>query len=59
MSLISPKNVDEAYQLALKAEDKIQRRQSSKQKFGTRGRGQPSDREKVTSQKDGASISIQ
>jgi len=59
MSLISPKNVDEAYQLALKAEDKIQRRRSSKGEFGTRGRGQPSGKGKVTNQKDGTSISIQ
>ena len=38
-SLVSPISVDEAYQYAWKAEERIQRRQSTRGKYGTRSRG--------------------
>ena len=39
LSLVSPTSVDEAYQSALKSEERIQRRQGTRGKYGTRGKG--------------------
>ena len=38
LSLVSPTSVDESYQYALKAEERIQRRYSNRGKYGARGR---------------------
>lgn len=54
-SMLSPKTVEEAYQLALKAEEKITRKQSARGKSSVKGRGQQSSRGRSTAQKDGAS----
>ena len=37
--MVSPMSVDEAYQYALKVEERIQRTQSTREKYGTRGGG--------------------
>ena len=39
LSLVNPTGVDESYQYALRVEEIIQRRQSTRGMFGTRGRG--------------------
>ena len=39
LSLVNPTGIDEAYKYALREEERIQRRQSTKGIFGTRGRG--------------------
>ena len=39
LSLVSPTGVDEAYQYALRAGERIQRRQSTRGKYGISGRG--------------------
>lgn len=43
LSLVSPRSLKEAYQLALKAEEKLQRKQSQQER--KRGRGQQTGRE--------------
>ena len=58
LSLVSPIGVDEAYQYALRVEERIQRRQSTREKFGTRGRGgQSGGKSKAINQQEGAKIS--
>ena len=39
LSLVNPTGIDESYQYALRAEERIQKRHSTRGKFGTRGRG--------------------
>ena len=39
LSLVNPTNIDETYQYALREEERIQRRKSTRGRFGTRGRG--------------------
>ena len=55
--LLSPKTVDEAYQMALKAEEKLMRKQSARGKGTFRGRGNQGGRERSTTPRDGASSS--
>ena len=60
LTLVSPTGVDEAYQYALKAEEKIQRRQSNRGKYGARGRGgQSGGKGKSINQQEGTIISTQ
>ena len=60
LSLVSPIGVDEAYQYALKAEERIQRRQSTRGKYGTRGRGgQSGGKGKAINQQEGVSSSTE
>ena len=59
LSLVSPTSVDEAYQYALKVEDRIQRMMSNRGKYGARGRrGQSGGKGKAINQQEG-SISTQ
>ena len=53
--LLSPKTVDEAYRMALKAEEKLMRKQSARGKGTFRGRGSQGGRERSTTPRDGAS----
>ena len=39
LRLVNSTGIDEAYQYAFRAEERIHRRQSTRGKFGTRGRG--------------------
>jgi len=55
---LTPKTVEEAYQLALKAEDKITRRQSNRGRGPNKGRGQQFNRGRSTIQREGTSSSI-
>ena len=58
LSLVNPTGIDEAYQYALREEEIIQRRQSTKGKFGTRGRGgQSGGKSKAINQQERASSS--
>ena len=58
LSLVNPIGVDEAYQYALRVEERIQRRQSTREKFGTKGRGgQSGGKSKAINQQEGAKIS--
>ena len=60
LSLVSPTSVGEAYLYALREEERIQRRQSTRGKYGTRGRGgQSGGRGKAINQQEGVSISTQ
>eukprot|EP00253_Pinus_taeda_P019513 PITA_19513 len=56
ISLLSPKIVEEAYQIALKAEEKLKRKQSTRGRGTFRGRGSQGGRGRSTTPKDGASI---
>ena len=50
ISILSPKNIEEAYQSAMKAEEKITRKQNSRRGQGIgRGRGQSYGRGRITS----------
>eukprot|EP00253_Pinus_taeda_P029193 PITA_29193 len=55
--LLSPKTVEEAYQIALKAEEKLMRKQSSRGGGTFRGKGSQGGRGRSTTTKDGASSS--
>eukprot|EP00253_Pinus_taeda_P027252 PITA_27252 len=57
ISLLSPKTVEEAYQIALKAEEKLMRKQSARGRGTFRGRGSQGGRGRSTTPKDGASSS--
>jgi hypothetical protein len=57
MSMLSLKTVDEAYQMALKAEEKLLRKQSAKGKGAFRGKGSQGARGGSTAPKIGASSS--
>jgi len=57
ISLLSPKKVEEAYQIALKAEEKIMRKQSAKGRGTFRGKGSQGGRGRSTAPRDGASSS--
>ena len=59
MIMLSPKNIGEAYQFALKEKEKLMRKQSGKGNNVTRGRGQQAGRGKFTSQKNGVGSSRQ
>ena len=55
ISMLTPRTVEEAYQLALKAEDKIARRQSNRGRGPNRGRGQKFNGGRFTNQIEGTS----
>jgi len=57
ISLLSPKTVEEAYQIALKAEEKLMRKQSARGRGTFRGKGSQGGRGGSTSPKEGASSS--
>ena len=57
MSMLSLKTVDEAYQMALKAEEKILRKQSARGKGTFRGKGSQGGRGGSTAPKTGAGSS--
>ena len=57
ISLLSPKTVEEGYQLALKAEEKLIRKQSAKGRGTFRGKGSQGGRGRSTTPRDGASSS--
>eukprot|EP00253_Pinus_taeda_P005681 PITA_05681 len=57
ISLLSPKTVEEAYQIALKAEEKLMRKQSARGRGTFRGKGSQGGRGRYTTPKDGASSS--
>ena len=57
ISILSPKIVEEAYQMALKAKEKLIRKQSSKGRGTFRGRGSQGGRGRSTAPRDGASSS--
>eukprot|EP00253_Pinus_taeda_P029652 PITA_29652 len=57
ISLQSPKTVEEAYQIALKAEEKLIRKQSARGRGNFRGKGSQGGRGRSTAPKDGASSS--
>eukprot|EP00253_Pinus_taeda_P028498 PITA_28498 len=53
--LMSPKTVEEAYQIVLNAEEKLMRKKSAKGRGTFRGRGSQDGRGRSTTPKDGAS----
>ena len=55
--VLNPRTVEESYQLALKAEDKITRRQSNRGRGKNKGRGQQFNRGRSTNQRDRTSSS--
>lgn len=57
ISVLSPTTVEETYQLALKAEEKLARKQTGKEKGAARSRGQQQSRGRSNAPKDGASSS--
>ena len=57
ISLLTPRIVEESYQLALKAEDKITRRQSNRGRCPNKGRGQQFNRGISTTQREGTNRS--
>eukprot|EP00253_Pinus_taeda_P023337 PITA_23337 len=57
ISLLSPKTVEEAYQIALKVEEKLIRKQSARGRGTFRGKGSQGGRGRSTTPKDGASSS--
>eukprot|EP00253_Pinus_taeda_P017754 PITA_17754 len=58
ISILSPKNTEEAYQSAIKAEEKLNRRQNARRGRGsTRGRGQSYGRGRTASNSEEASSS--
>ena len=60
LSLVNPIDIGESYQYALRAEERIQRRQTTRVNYSTRGRGgQSSGKGKSISQLVGASNSTQ
>lgn len=60
LSLVSPTSVDGAYQYALKAKERIQRKHSNRGKYGPRSRGgQSSGKGKAINQQEGTNNSTQ
>ena len=57
ISIMSPKIVEEAYQVALRAEKKLMRKQSARGRGTFRGRGSQCGRGRSTTPKYGASNS--
>ena len=57
ISILSPKIVEEAYQMALKAEEKILRKQSAKGRGTFQGGGSQGGRGRSIAPRDGASSS--
>ena len=57
ISLMSPKTVEESYQIALKAEEKLMWKQSAKGRGTFRGKGSQGGRGRSTAPRDGASSS--
>jgi len=57
ISILSPKIVEEAYQMALKVEEKLLRKQSAKARGTFRGKGSQGSRGRSTTPRDGASSS--
>ena len=57
ISMLTPKTVEEAYQIALKAKEKLMRKQSAKGRGTFRGRGSQGGRGRSTTPRDGASSS--
>ena len=57
ISILSPNSVEEAYQMALKAEEKLLRKQSTKGRGTFQGKGSQGGRGRSTTPKDGASSS--
>ena len=57
ISILSPKTVEEAYQMALKAEEKLIRKKYTKGRGNFRGRGSQGGRGISTAPRDGASSS--
>ena len=55
ISVLSPKTVEEAYQMVLKAAEKLLRKQSSRNRGTFRGRGRQGGRGRSTTLRDGAS----
>ena len=55
ISLLSPKTVEEAYQMALKAEEKLIRKQSARSRGTFRGKGSQGGRGRSTTPREGAS----
>ena len=56
--LLTPRTVEEAYHLALKAIDNIARRQSNRGRGSNKGRGQQFNRGRSTTQSEGTNSSI-
>ena len=55
LNLVNPTWIDEAYQYALREKERIQRRQSTRGRFGTRSRGgQFGGRSKAINQREGS-----
>eukprot|EP00253_Pinus_taeda_P025814 PITA_25814 len=57
ISILSPKAIEVAYQMALKAEEKLMRKKSARGRGTFRGRGSQGGRGRSTTPKDGASSS--
>ena len=57
ISVLSPKTIEEAYQMVLKAEEKLMRKQSAKGRGTFRGKGSQGGRGRSTAPRDGASSS--
>eukprot|EP00253_Pinus_taeda_P033569 PITA_33569 len=58
ISILSPKNIEEAYKSAVKAEEKITRKQNARRGWGTgRGRGQSYGRERIANNSEEGSSS--
>ena len=57
ISVLSPKTIEEAYQMVLKAEEKLMRKQSARNRGTFRGRGSQGGRGRSTTPRDGASSS--
>ena len=57
ISVMFPKTVEETYQMVLKAEEKLMRKQSTRSRGTFRGRGSQGGREIFTTPRDGANSS--
>jgi len=57
ISILSPKTVEEAYQVVQKTEEKLMRKQSAKGRGTFRGKGSQGGRGRSTTPRDGASSS--
>eukprot|EP00253_Pinus_taeda_P011013 PITA_11013 len=57
ISVLSPKVVEEAYQMVLKAEEKLMKKKSARNRSTFRGRGNQGSRGRSTTPRDGASSS--
>ena len=58
ISVLFPKTVEEAYQMVLKAEEKLMRKKSARSRGTFRGRGSQSGRGRSITPRDGASSSL-